>query len=54
MKILVLRDNVEKFVDLEQGDKIKITGTVFSTALSDPWVDVTKFEVLSQKNKKDK
>lgn len=51
MKILVPRENMEKYADLEQGDKIKITGTVFSTALSDPWVDVTKFEVLSQKNK---
>ncbi len=53
MKILVLRKSVEEFVDLEQGDKIKITGKVYSTALGDPWVDVTKFEVLTKKEKKD-
>ncbi len=53
MKILVLRKNVENFVDLEQGDKIKITGKVFSNALGDPWVDVSKFEVLTKKEKKE-
>ncbi len=53
MKILVLRKSVEDYVDLEQGDKIRITGKVFSTALGDPWVDVTKFEVLTKKEKKD-
>ncbi len=51
MKIFVTREEAEKHVDLEQGDKIKITGTVFSTALGDPWVDVKTFTVLSQKNK---
>lgn len=53
MKILVLRKDVENFVDLEQGDKIKITGKVFSNALGDPWVDVSKFEVLTKKEKKE-
>ena len=53
MKILVLRKDVENFVDLEQGDKIKITGKVFSNALGDPWVDVSKFEVLTKKDKKE-
>ena len=52
MKIFVTREEAEKHLDLEQGDKIKITGTVFSTALGDPWVDVKTFTVLSQKNKK--
>lgn len=52
MKIFITREEAEKHLDLEQGDKIKITGKVFSTALGDPWVDVKTFTVLSQKNKK--
>ena len=32
-------------------DKIKITGTVFSNALGDPWVDVKTFTNLTPKNK---
>lgn len=55
MKIFLSREVAEKHVDLEQGDKIKITGTVFSNALGDPWVDVKTFTVLTQKNQnKDK
>ena len=53
MKIFLSRDMAEKHVDLEAGDKIKISGTVFSTALGDPWVDIKEFTVLTQK-KKDK
>lgn len=51
MKVFIKRELAEKHVDLEQGDKIKITGKVFSTALGDPWVDVQSFTVLTQKNK---
>ncbi len=51
MKIFITREEAEKNIDLEQGDKIKIEGKVFSTALGDPWVDVKKLTVLSQKNK---
>lgn len=53
MKIFVPRETAEKHVDLETGDKIKISGKVFSTALGDPWVDVKTFTVLTEK-KKDK
>ena len=52
MKIFVCREMAEKNMDLEAGDKIKITGKVFSTALGDPWVDVKSFTVTSKKNKK--
>lgn len=52
MKIFLKRDEAEKHVDLEQGDKIKITGTVFSTALGDPWLDIKTFTVLENKNTK--
>ncbi len=55
MKILVKRDDVEKVNEIDQGDKVKITGKVFSTALGDPWVDVFTFENLTPKeNKTDK
>lgn len=51
MKIFLKREDAEKHLDLEQGDKIKITGTVFSTALGDPWVDIKSMTVISKKNK---
>ncbi len=54
MKIFVDRETAEKHPDLEAGDKIKISGTVFSTALGDPWVNVKKLEVLTTKTKEKK
>ena len=39
----------EKLIDLESGDKIEIKGTVFSTALGDPWVDVDEVKILEPK-----
>lgn len=51
MKIFLKRDVAEKYADIKSGDKVKITGKVFSTALGDPWVDITSFEVLSGKTK---
>ena len=40
-------------MDLEQGDKIKISGKVFSTALGDPWVDIDDIKVLTKKENKE-
>jgi len=54
MKLFLAREKAEKIIDLEQGDKIKITGTVFSTALGDPWVDINTLTVISKKNKDNK
>lgn len=54
MKIFLTREVAEKNIDLEAGDKVKIIGNVFSTALGDPWVDVKTFTVLSQSKKSDK
>ncbi len=51
MKIFLAREQAEKNLDLEQGDKIKISGTVFSNALGDTWVDVKTFNVLTHKKK---
>lgn len=54
MKIFISRELAEKNVDVEAGDKIKITGKVFSNALGDPWVDVTTFTMLTHKSKTNK
>lgn len=51
MKIFVSRETAEKNMELDAGDKIKISGKVFSTALGDPWVDATGFTVVSKKEK---
>ncbi len=51
MKIFVSRETAEKNMELDAGDKVKISGKVFSTALGDPWVDVTGFTVVSKKEK---
>lgn len=51
MKLFLKREDAEKHIDLESGDKIKVYGTVFSTAMGDPWVDIKEIEVISQKNK---
>ena len=52
MKIFISREMAEKNMDIESGDKIKVTGRVFSTALGDPWVDVKSFVITSKKDKK--
>ena len=48
MKLFITRDYAEKFIDLNTGDKIKIKGKVFSTALGDPWIDVESIEVIEK------
>lgn len=49
MKIFIKRTEAEKFIDLDSGDVVEIYGKVFSTALSDPWVDVNKLVVIQKK-----
>lgn len=44
LKIFLDKKTAEKFINLKSGDDITITGKVFSTALGDPWVEVTKLE----------
>ena len=53
MKIFMSREMAEKHLDLDQGDKVKISGKVFSTALGDPWVEIEEFQVLTPKAKKE-
>lgn len=52
MKIFILRDEAEKYIDLNPGDIVEFSGTVFSNALSDVWVDVENFKVISTTPKK--
>ena len=52
MKLFLKRTMAEKFIDLEVGDKIQIEGKVFSSALSDVWIDVSKITVTKKKNPK--
>jgi len=54
LKFIIKRDKAEKLIDLESGDKIEIKGTVFSTALGDPWVDVDEVKMLEPKPAKSK
>jgi hypothetical protein len=52
MKLFLKRDYAEQFAELDCGDKLEITGTIFSTALGDPWVDVEQI-VVKEKVKKE-
>ena len=54
MKLFIKRDYAEKFIELDTGDKIQITGKVFSTALGDPWIDINKITILQKKAGSDK
>lgn len=49
LKLIIKRDAAEKLIDMKSGDKIEITGKVFSSALNDPWVDVYKLTSLESK-----
>ena len=53
MKLFLKRDYAEKFIDLKSNDEIKITGTVFSDALGDAWVDVENITILNKAPEKD-
>jgi hypothetical protein len=46
MKLFIKRSNAEKLIELKEGDKVQFTGTVFSSALGDAWVDVEKLEKI--------
>jgi len=53
LKLIYPREQSEAVLTLESGDKIQITGSVFSTALNDPWVDVEKVDVIEKVEKKE-
>lgn len=49
MKIFIKRNEAEKHIDINAGDEIEFSGTVFSNALGDAWVDAERFTVISKK-----
>lgn len=53
MKVFLKRTEAEKHIDLNAGDEIEFSGTVFSNALGDVWMDAEKFTVLTQKPKEE-
>ena len=48
MKLFLKREEAEKFIDLKTDDEIQITGIVFSDALGDAWIDVSKIVVVKK------
>ena len=53
MKLFLKRSEAEKFIDLKTNDEIQISGTVFSDALGDAWIDVTKLVLVEKAPEKD-
>lgn len=51
LKMFIKIADLKKYTDLTSGDKIKIRGKVFSTALGDPWLDITELTILEHANK---
>ena len=51
LKIFLDRTEAEKHIDLNSGDIVEFTGRIFSTALGDPWMEVSNFKVVSTKAK---
>lgn len=54
MKIFIKRSDAEKFIDLDSGDIIEVYGKLFSTALTDPWIETEKLIIIEKKNKNEK
>ncbi len=46
LKLIIKREQAEKFLDMESGDEVLIKGKVFSSALSDPWIDIYELKSL--------
>lgn len=51
LKIFLDRTEAEKYIELNSGDIVEFTGRIFSTALGDPWMEVTNFSVINTKPK---
>lgn len=48
MKLFIKRDEAERHIDLKTNDEIQIIGTVFSDALGDTWIDVSKLTLIKK------
>lgn len=48
MKLFLKRDVAEKFIELKTNDEIQVSGTVFSDALGDAWIDVSELTLIKK------
>jgi len=48
LKLFFPRKKSDEVLELDTGDKISIRGTVFSTALNEPWVDVDQIKIVQK------
>ncbi len=48
LKLFLTREYAEKFIDLNTGDKINMTGKVFSNALGDAWIQIDNIKILEK------
>ena len=48
MKLFLKRQEAEKHIDLKTNDEISITGTVFSDAFGDAWIEVKEIKILKR------
>lgn len=53
MKLFIKREEAEKHIELKANDEIQIVGTVFSDALGDTWIDVTRLTLIKKAPDKD-
>ena len=53
MKLFLKKELAEKHIDLDAGDKIELSATVFSTALNDPWLDVNDLKIIKKAKKEE-
>lgn len=54
LKLFFPRKKSEEVLNLESGDTIRIKGTVFGTALNEPWVDINEIKVLQKTKEENK
>ena len=54
LKLFFPRKKSDEVMELESGDKIRVIGTEFSSALGMPWVDVDHITILQKTAKSDK
>lgn len=48
LKLIFPRKKSDDVLKLEAGDKISVKGQVYSTALNEPWLDITDVKVLEK------
>ena len=54
LKMFIKISELKQYSDLSSGDKIKIRGKVFSTALGDPWLDIEELKILEHSKSESK